>query len=189
MTYAVVLVVCSFFISLVSLALTLTLYEKSKTEENDQWRNTFYDPFLLGLAYFCWISKFSIITFIFPVEFFNIFVFTQGSRVIVLGFFAAYCFSILRYSIIMVPLPIFIHLCCKFKAKSKEELTFGKVVFYVITAFIHIFAFVNERKKGPGPPRPPQIPYLLVSHKYPEFSKLREHITFIFFTINTGYIF
>jgi hypothetical protein len=89
----------------------------------------------------------------------------------------------------MVPLPIFIHLCCKFKAKSKEELTFGKVVFYVITAFIHIFAFVNERKKGPGPPRPPQIPYLLVSHKYPEFSKLREHITFIFFTINTGYIF
>lgn len=72
-TYSVVLVVFSFLISLVSLALTLTLYEQSKTEENDQWRNTFYDTFLLGLAYFCWISKFSIITFFFPVEFFNIF--------------------------------------------------------------------------------------------------------------------
>ncbi|XP_046464300.1 uncharacterized protein LOC124210048 isoform X2 [Daphnia pulex] len=136
----VVLVVCSFFISLVSLALTLTLYEKSKTEENDQWRNTFYDTFLLGLACFCWIS----------------------SRVIVLGFFAAYCFPVLRFTIIIVPLPIFIHLCCKFKAKRKEELTFGKVVFYAITALIHVFAFVNERKKVPGPPRPPQIPYLLV---------------------------
>lgn len=69
MTYSVVLVVFPFFISLVSLALTLTLYEKSKTEENDQWRNTFYDSFLLGLAYFCWISKFSIIMLICPVEF------------------------------------------------------------------------------------------------------------------------
>lgn len=69
MTYSVVLVVFPFFISLVSLALTLTLYEKSKTEENDQWRKTFYDSFLLGLAYFCWISKFSIIMLICPVEF------------------------------------------------------------------------------------------------------------------------
>jgi hypothetical protein len=68
-TYAVVLVVCSFFISLVSLALTLTLYEKSKTEENDQWRNTFYDTFLLGLAYFCWISKFSKLRLFFLLNF------------------------------------------------------------------------------------------------------------------------